>query len=234
MPQLKSLLDNETKPMKPAEFAEHKILEAILDNTYSPGDALPAERVLAKSLGVTRPTLRETLQRLAKDGWVTIAHGKPTRVNDFLTQGGLGVLTTLARYGDYLSNDMILHLLKARVLILPAVAQEAAQNDPGVILSYLDAELAKDIDAVSFARFDRGLQTLMVTLAQNPVLAMIFNDFTPAYEVLGERYFSVDQARERSRAYYSQLKEALRDGAEIRSLVEDEMQAAVLLWEGVS
>ena len=85
------LLDNSSPPMKPAEYAEHQILEAILDKSYGPGDALPGERALAQSLGVTRPTLRETLQRLAKEGWVTIAHGKPTRVNDYLAQGGLGI-----------------------------------------------------------------------------------------------------------------------------------------------
>lgn len=67
------------KLLKPAEFAENQLLEAILDNTYGPGDVLPAERILARFLGVTRPTLRETLQRLSKEGWVTIAHGKPTR-----------------------------------------------------------------------------------------------------------------------------------------------------------
>ncbi|MCP4722010.1 MAG: GntR family transcriptional regulator, partial [Desulfobacteraceae bacterium] len=67
------------KPLKPAEFAEKQLLETILDGIYQPGDTLPAERVLAQSLGVTRPTLRETLQRLSKEGWVTIAQGKPTR-----------------------------------------------------------------------------------------------------------------------------------------------------------
>ncbi|MEJ1267509.1 GntR family transcriptional regulator [Pantoea ananatis] len=43
----------------------------------------PAERELSELIGVTRTTLREVLQRLARDGWLTIQHGKPTRVNNF-------------------------------------------------------------------------------------------------------------------------------------------------------
>ena len=198
--------------MKPTEYAEHQILEAILDKSYAPGDALPGERALAQTLGVTRPTIRETLQRMAKDGWITISHGRPTRVNDYLSQGGLGILTTLARYGDYLSHGMIGHLLEARTLIFPGVAWQAAENNSGAILKYLEAPLSEDLDAVSFARFDWGLQMLMVSLASNPVLKMLFNDFAPVYQVIGERYFKVQEARTLSLAYYTLLAKALETG----------------------
>ena len=42
------------KIVKPAEFAENQLLEAILDGSYGPGDVLPAERLLAQSLGDRR------------------------------------------------------------------------------------------------------------------------------------------------------------------------------------
>ncbi len=226
------LLDNGEKPMKPAEYAEHRIIEAILDKSYGPGDALPGERALAQSLGVTRPTLRETLQRLAREGWVTIAHGKPTRVNDYLSQGGLGILNTLARYGDYLSSDMIGHLLQTRILILPGIARQAVQNDADAILTYLSKPLPDGTDPVAFARYDWGLQLLMVKKAQNPVLGMIFNDFSPVYLLLCERYFTMDRAREQSRGYYKKLTAAIRDrDGDIRELIEAAMQDAQVLWE---
>ncbi len=237
------LLDNSKKPMKPAEFAEHQIIEAILDRSYEPGDTLPAERVLAQSLGVTRPTLRETLQRLAKEGWVTIAHGKPTRVNDYLSQGGLGILITLARYWEHLSHGMIDHLLEARTLIFPGVAQQAAKKDPQSVLDYLATPVSEDTDPVSFARYDWGLQSLMVTLAQNPVLKMMFNDFSPVYYLIGERYFHLKQAREKSLGYYRELgralgkdnvKDNIRNNSDVRALVEATMEDARNLWETLS
>ncbi len=228
------LLDNGKKPMKPAEYAEHRIIEAILDKSYGAGDALPGERALAQSLGVTRPTLRETLQRLGREGWVTIAHGKPTRVNDYLTQGGLGILTTLARYGDYLSSDLIVHLLKTRTLILPGVAREAIQNDADAILAYLSISLPEDTDPVAFTRYDWGLQILMVEKARNPVLGMIYNDFSPVYHVLCDRYFSMEKAKKQSKGYYKKLATAIRNKDEdIRELVEASMQDALTLWEAM-
>ena len=228
------LLDNGEKPMKPAEYAEHRIIEAILDKSYAPGDALPGERVLAQSLGVTRPTLRETLQRLAREGWVSIAHGKPTRVNDYLAQGGLGILTTLARYGDYLSGDMIGHLLQTRTLILPGIARQAAENDGEAILAYLAAPLPEGRDPVAFARYDWDLQLLMVRKARNPVMGMIFNDFTPVYLLLCERYFTMEEARARSRTYYKKLAAVIRDkDGDVRLLVEASMQEAKDIWEAM-
>ncbi len=229
------LLDDIKKPMKPAEFAEHKILEAILDSSYESGEALPAERVLAKSLGVTRPTLREALQRLAKEGWVSIAHGKPTQVNDYLSQGGLGVLTTLARYGEHLSHDMIDHLLETRTLIFPGIAQKAVEKDPAAILEYLETELPEEVDAALFARFDWGLQTLMVNVIRNPVLKMMFNDFAAMYHLLGARYFSLEEAQKNTLAYYQKLKSAIQKGdTDIQMLVEETMGDVRKVWERVS
>ena len=56
---------------------------SIWNNRFPPGSILPAERELSELIGVTRTTLREVLQRLARDGWLTIQHGKPTKVNNF-------------------------------------------------------------------------------------------------------------------------------------------------------
>ena len=56
----------------PTQHVEKYLVTALLDGTYAPGAALPSERSLANEIGVTRPTLRETLQRLANEGWITI------------------------------------------------------------------------------------------------------------------------------------------------------------------
>lgn len=89
---------------------QKKLLESILNGTHKHGGALPAERVLCGLIGMTRPTLRETLQRLSKDRWLTIQHGKSTQINDSLTHGGLGLLSSLTRYGRLLSMEMVDHL----------------------------------------------------------------------------------------------------------------------------
>lgn len=198
------------KPMKPAEFAETQLMESILNGTYGPGDALPGERDLALSLGVTRPTLRETLQRLSKEGWVTIAQGKPTRVNDYLGSGGLGVLNTLSQYTPHFSPDMVAHLLEVRTLILPGVAQKAVMAAPDAILDYLAHSPGVHTRAEAFALYDWGLQMLMVRLTANPVLRMVFNDFEPLYHRLGPVYFAHTRTRKISLAYYESLSQIIQ------------------------
>ncbi len=71
---------------------EEYIIESIWNNRFPPGSILPAERELSELIGVTRTTLREVLQRLARDGWLTIQHGKPTKVNNFWETSGLNIL----------------------------------------------------------------------------------------------------------------------------------------------
>ena len=88
-------MPNWSAPQRPAAHAEQSLVSAILDGTYPPGSTLPGERELARQLGVTRPTLRETLQRLECEGWMTIRQGKSTRVNDIWREGGLTVLSAL-------------------------------------------------------------------------------------------------------------------------------------------
>ena len=106
-----------SKVQSPAAFAEHYIVESIWNNHFSPGSLLPAERELSELIGVTRTTLREVLQRLSRDGWLTIQHGKPTKVNDYWQTSGLNILDTLARLDDSGSLDLVGHLLETRTPI---------------------------------------------------------------------------------------------------------------------
>ncbi|MEZ4517551.1 MAG: GntR family transcriptional regulator [Chloroflexota bacterium] len=106
-------------PTKPKDHAEHALLTAILDGTFAPGSALPGERTLAAQLGVTRPTLREAIQRLARDGWLTVNQGKQTVVNDYWEEGGLNVLGALVEHSDQLPPGFICQLLEVRLHLAP-------------------------------------------------------------------------------------------------------------------
>jgi GntR family transcriptional repressor for pyruvate dehydrogenase complex len=63
-----------------AETLEHRILEGAL----KPGDRLPAERDLAAELGVSRPSLREAIQKLASRGLLRSRQGGGTFVTERL------------------------------------------------------------------------------------------------------------------------------------------------------
>ncbi|MGD8109100.1 fatty acid metabolism transcriptional regulator FadR [Vibrio sp. TRT 21S02] len=131
------------KAKSPAGFAEKYIIESIWKGRFPPGSILPAERELSELIGVTRTTLREVLQRLARDGWLTIQHGKPTRVNQFMETSGLHILDTLMTLDADNATSIVEDLLAARTNISPifmrhafkANKENAARTIAGVIES---------------------------------------------------------------------------------------------------
>ena len=106
-------------PQRPAELAETRLINAMLDDQFPINSHLPPERTLAAQLGVTRPTLREALQRLARDGWIEIHHGKSTRVRDYWHEGSLAVLGTIARRQDHIPPEFVPNLLQVRAVLAP-------------------------------------------------------------------------------------------------------------------
>ncbi len=61
-----------------------RIETLILEGTLKPGERLPAERALAEELGVSRPSLREALQKLVARGLLVSRHGGGTFVAETL------------------------------------------------------------------------------------------------------------------------------------------------------
>jgi GntR family transcriptional regulator, hexuronate regulon transcriptional repressor len=66
-----------TKPVKARLYEQlaEKLARAIADGVYAPGDRLPAERELATTFEVSRPTIREAIIALELDGLVEVKVG---------------------------------------------------------------------------------------------------------------------------------------------------------------
>ena len=223
------------KPLRPAQYVEKILVTAILGGTYSCGTALPNERSLADQMGVTRPTLRETLQRLAGEGWITIHHGKPTVVNDYWQEGGLRLLGTLSKYSDYLPNGFIAHLLEVRLTMLPSVAGRAARFQPEILLNYLAGARNLAEDAKAFSDFDWKLHMLMARNSQNPVFSLILNDFAQIFANMAMHYFNLNTARQASRAFYHELTRAVEKRTNaVEGVVKKAMEESISIWQEVN
>ncbi len=220
--------------LRPTQYVEKILVTAILDGTYGSGAALPNERSLAEKIGITRPTLRETLQRLAGEGWITIHHGKPTVVNDYWQEGGLRLLDTLSKYSDYLPNDFISHLLEVRLTMLPAVAGRAARFQPEIMLDYLAEARNLAEEAKAFADYDWKLQMLMARNSQNPVFSLILNDFAQIFANMAVHYFNQDKARRASLEYYRELTRAIENRDDtVEDIAKKAMAQSILIWKEV-
>jgi len=220
-------------PKKPAAHAEQSLITVILDGTYSPGSVLPGERELSQQLGITRPTLRETLQRMERDGWITIRHGKYTVVNDYWRDGGLGVLNGLFRYGNKLPENFVTNLLEIRMNVAPYYTRSAVEHAPEVINDYLAG--AKNIEdtAEAWASFDWMLHKTLALNSGNPIYALILNGFAEFYQNMAQIYFSTIEARDRSLCFYNDLIRTVKrrnlDAAEKISRIM--MKDSIAIWQ---
>ncbi len=218
-------------PLRPTQHAEHILITSILSGGYPAGTALPGERALASEIGITRPTLRETLQRLASEGWVQIQHGKPTVVNDYWQKGGLGMLGTLAKYAEFLPKGFITRLLEVRVTLLPPVARLAAIHRPQKILDFLALrpQLADSVE--TYAAYDWELQMCMARESDNPIYALILNDFASIFQKMAARYFMAQKTRKASLSYYRNLAQAIeRNDHSVEMIVKKAMEQSIEIW----
>ncbi|MDE1929688.1 MAG: GntR family transcriptional regulator, partial [Burkholderiales bacterium] len=66
---------NLNAPARLADIVAGDLETRILEGSLKPGDRLPAERALAAELGVSRPSLREAIQKLVSKGLLVTRHG---------------------------------------------------------------------------------------------------------------------------------------------------------------
>ncbi|MBL4910131.1 MAG: fatty acid metabolism transcriptional regulator FadR [Alteromonadaceae bacterium] len=200
------------KARSPAGFAEQYIVESIWNGGFPPGSILPAERELSELIGVTRTTLREVLQRLARDGWLTIRHGKPTKVNDFWDTSSLNILETLAHLDQEGIPDLVDNLMSARTNISAIYIRAAIKNNPEKTIELLSAYTDVEDSGEAFAEFDFTLNRELVIASGNSIYLLILNGFKGLYSRIGTLYFSESKGRDISRQYYQKLIKLAKEG----------------------
>jgi GntR family negative regulator for fad regulon and positive regulator of fabA len=226
----------QVKLLKPAEYAEKSLIESILNGITPPGSTLPAERDLALRLGVARPALREALQRLARDGWIVIQHGKATRVSDYWCEGGLNVLSALVRHADELPADFIPNLLEVRLALAPAYTRLAVQRSALQIATLLQGAPAAASSPEEFAAFDWRLHHALTVASGNPIYTLILNGFAGFYEQMAVHYFNSLVSRQASEGFYIRLRQAaqLGDPLAAQQAARQAMLQALELWAKLS
>ncbi len=221
--------------MKPVQYAEQALVTAILEGKYPAGTNLPAERELAAQLGVTRPTLRETIRRLQGDGWLTVQQGKPTRVNDFWREGGLNVLSALVRYSQELPDNFVLNLLQVRRAMAPAYARLAVECNWREVAAFLARYESLPDTPEDYAAFDWRMHYVLTLASGNPIYTLILNGFAGFYEQMARVYFSWPGARLSSREFYARLLSAAQEGSQDKAeaATREMMDRSIQLWERV-
>jgi len=121
-----------------ADSVASELEKRILEGALKPGDRLPSERELALSLGVSRPSLREAIQKLVSKGLLSTRHGGGTYVTDRLEAHFTDPWQDMLKGNPMLHRDM----LEFRQMLESQAAALAADRATDVDISRLDAVYA--------------------------------------------------------------------------------------------
>lgn len=219
-------------PVRPTEMTENRLVTAILDGRFPIHSNLPPERELAEQIGVTRPTLREVLQRLAREGWVEIHHGRPTRVRDYWKEGSLSMLPALVSQGGESALTTVTYLLEVRLLLAPNYTRRAIERSPAEIYAFLEPYKNLTEDPRSFAEADWNLHARLSMASGNRVFALMNNGFKGLVPCMAETFFTLPATRSRSRTFYSLLTKAARaaEPEAAEAITRRVLQESLNLW----
>ena len=166
----------------------------ITAGELTPGSRLPAERDLAKQLGVSRPSVREALIALEVEGWVEVRTGSGVYVQDRSN-------STAARGNPIASNEWgPLELIRARRVVegeIAAIAAAQARRKDIAAMRLALADMVRDADAGTLPiEGDRAFHSAIVHSTGNIVLIETVHTFWdsrrgPLFERLGDYFETV-------------------------------------------
>jgi GntR family transcriptional regulator, transcriptional repressor for pyruvate dehydrogenase complex len=166
------------EPVKLRSGGEHvadRLVTAIALGEFVPGQRLPSERDLASTLGVSRTTVREAIQRLAALGYVDVRRGRT---------GGAYVLEGMGPEANEMIRRTLLPewsnlegLLDFRQLVEPLIARTAAERSGPEHEEEIRAALARYLDAgddrEASRAADQAVHAAIAKATGNPYLASL-------------------------------------------------------------
>ncbi|KAF1056949.1 MAG: Pyruvate dehydrogenase complex repressor [Pseudomonas delhiensis] len=115
---------NQVRQRRLSDDIVERLESMILEGTFRAGDRLPAERVLAEQFGVSRPSLREAIQKLAAKGLLISRQGGGNYVANSIGSTFSDPLLHLLENNPEAQHD----LLEFRHTLEGACAHYAAQR----------------------------------------------------------------------------------------------------------
>lgn len=162
-----------------------QLLDEVVDGELPAGEPLPSERRLAEVLGISRPAVREALQRIAQTGLVEVRQGGATLVRDFRRAAGLDLLPRLLVRGGQLDTSIGRSVIEARAEVGPGIAALAAERGGPALAASLDAvteQMTGTTDPVDWQVLALDYWDLLVDGADSMVFRLMFNSLRAAYE----------------------------------------------------
>lgn len=197
-----------------------QLLGEVVRGELRPGQPLPAERHLAEVFGVSRPTVREAVQRLAHAGVVEVRQGDVTTVMDFSRHAGPDLIPLLLFSKGELDIEVLRSILEARLIIGREISVLAARRpSPELARALRDAveTMNREPDPVRQQQLALTYWERVVDGADSIVFRSIFNTFGVTYGPTYEALATVMTPEPRPIEAYRVLTDAITAGDLVRT-----------------
>ncbi|MFP5236087.1 MAG: FadR/GntR family transcriptional regulator [Acidobacteriota bacterium] len=204
-------------------------VRALIENgTLKPGDQIPPERDLARTLQISRASLRTGIGYLAALGVMKIKHGVGTFVADGPPDFGRASLSFIGALHGFQSWQMF----EARILIesgMAALAAERGKEEHHAALAEEVAEMFATIDKpTDYLIHDVLFHRVIAQASGNPILASIMETVTSSMydkrRKTVERAIDLRESAEMHREIYRAIRG--RKPGEASKLMEQHLRMA--------
>ena len=200
----------------------------LIDGTWNPGDKLPSENDLSAMFGVSRMTIRQSMQKLKALGLIETRTGSGSYVRELSPEDSLADLIPLV----YIGGPSQMHVFQFREMIdsesariATPLADEKSLQKLERILQEMKKASERD-DGKAFSKYDLKYHMAIVKLTGNP---MIIKAYEILLNVLEESMVSVIEKMKYAPAlrYHRKILDAMRSKDE--ALAEQLMREHIRL-----
>jgi len=224
MPRIKQGEPNTLRTMQVVDY----IRSLIENGTLQPGDKIPPEREFARTLKISRASLRTGIGYLAAMGVMKIRHGVGTFVADGPPEFGkasLGLMGALHGFQNW-------QMFEARIILESNIAALAAERGKDEHYTAMAEEIAEMFAAMKspadFLVHDLLFHRIVSQASGNPILASMIETITSAiYEKRRktvERSTDMRESAEMHREIYRAIR--ARKPEEARKLMDEHLRMA--------
>ncbi|MFD2236447.1 FadR/GntR family transcriptional regulator [Aureimonas populi] len=207
------------------------IREAILDGRLKVDERLPGEEELARRFGISRPTVREALKRLAAQNLIRSRRG-PTGGNfvrrpdvEGLSQAITGAATLLVGLGAFDVDEMVTARMESEAVCCRLAALNRSEED----LAAMEAQIAIQRDPATtheaFCASDVRFHRALVAASGNGPLGLmmytVIEAFIPITNMLTDRLLERRGAADSHQGIVDAIRE--RDADRAAALLRDHL-----------